>query len=285
MPYYQFLTKTNTKQTFCSFFTAHNNEYAALTGGRVEGIKDSAFGTIRNTFVNREAIELYAALFKESLQNFTNKVILYNGPPTLGFSFFVKDTLRYTFEFNALHKEKELTDKDFVKSRVCYEQITPINLTNKERKEYMLEDLNRYFGALYGAKGGLEKIKIPCFVLVRTTKEDKLATQTKGSDYKIEPITERGMRLVRYHNRPLKECIASALRQMMANPQNTFTLLLDETEYKNNVDIVLPVEQELGDAPFEKIRESLAPYGLDIIQTEREMEMVVIREKDYQSPK
>lgn len=121
----------------------------------------------------------------------------------------------------------------------------------------ILRDLNRYSPYT----GIIEKRKVNCLVLTRTSAEDKI--KTKGGKTEDKLYDKENPHIT---NLPIKR-IASKL--------NTNIPILDETNYTGRVDI------ELGYYGIDilKLRKELQKYDLDLIEAEREIDMFVIRDK------
>lgn len=148
----------------------------------------------------------------------------------------------------------------------CYELTVP--RFEDRNKKYMLmrQDLNRYFGDLMGIEGHLEKRKMKCLILVRTSQEDKLAT--RGGQQ------ERDDNQYYFHlrNLPLWWLL---VRLSTYYFQNSPLPLLDETNYNGNVDLDLSCN--LSDV--KSLSTELAKYGLKFEEAEREIDMIVISDK------
>jgi hypothetical protein len=145
----------------------------------------------------------------------------------------------------------------------CYELKFPPSL-NEKKFDIMLSDLNNYFGAMYNIEGRLEKRKSKCLALVQTGKSS--AFQAKGTD---ENNVFDGYHL-KLTNRPMK-----ALVNFLGINLDYLPQLVDETGYEGKIDIDLNCNlSDLG-----SVNQALAIYGLRLQQTEREMDMIVIKDK------
>ena len=281
-PYYKILNRSSIE--FGSFFTKYNNNYAAFTGRKKENICDSSKSTWRSTYINQEVFQLYNTVYRKQIEDNLKKTIYsdncFNNGVLDSYLFFVRDTLKYTFGFVQSRANYRIggenTDENYIRSRFCYEQITPLNLSEDVRKEYMLNDLNRYFENLYNVKVRLEKRKISCYILIQNQIGNTL--NSIGLFHADSIFNKDGKRLIKHFNSPLKEAVKFALIDLFKqNIKGKSLFIFDETGLNENVDIVLPDPGELGD--IEDLRNALKPYGLDVIQAEREINMVVIREK------
>jgi thiol-disulfide isomerase/thioredoxin len=124
---------------------------------------------------------------------------------------------------------------------------------------YMLEDLNRYSGYTVT----LEKRPVKCFVLVRTSTKDKLATKggEKRSTFPRNPSILR--------NVPLKNMV-----NMLNGEIPIKELFIDETKYTGNVDLEVS-----GVTDIATLRKELQKYNLDLIPEERQVLMMIIKDQ------
>ena len=144
------------------------------------------------------------------------------------------------------------------KSLYNYEYIVP---QSKADSLYplMLENLSRF--ADY--KTIIEKRKVKCLVLKRTSTVDKL--KTKGSEMSF---------LFSLSKTNLQNTSLYALVNSL-NAVPTISLpIVDETGYPNNIDLTMGVISDLN-----SIRKELLRYDLDLVEAERVLDMLVISEK------
>jgi len=147
----------------------------------------------------------------------------------------------------------------------CYELKVPYSMRQK-KFEIMEQDLNRYFGYKYDIEGKREKKTVKCLVLVRTSKEDKMAT--KGGTSNSE---ENAFSFV-LKNKPLNFLVQ---RFTMYYFQHLPTPVINEANYAGNVDINLNCKL----SNLQDVNKELAKYGLQFIEAERSIDMIVIRDK------
>ncbi|MEZ7888250.1 TlpA family protein disulfide reductase [Cloacibacterium sp.] len=144
------------------------------------------------------------------------------------------------------------------KSLYNYEYIVP---QSKADSLYplMLENLSRF--ADY--KTIIEKRKVKCLVLKRTSTVDKL--KTKGSEMSF---------LFSLSKTNLQNTSLYALVNSL-NAVPTISLpIVDETGYPNNIDLTMGAISDLN-----SIRKELMRYDLDLVEAERVLDMLVISEK------
>ena len=159
---------------------------------------------------------------------------------------------RQIIEFK--NPERRVEDK----SLYNYEYIVP---QSKADSLYplMLENLSRF--ADY--KTTIEKRKVKCLVLKRTSSVDKL--KTKGSEMSF---------LFSLSKTNLQNTSLYALVNSL-NAVPTIPLpIVDETGYPNNIDLTMGAISDLN-----SIRKELLRYDLDMVEEERELDMLVISEK------
>lgn len=127
--------------------------------------------------------------------------------------------------------------------------------------DYMLSDLNRYTSCF----GRIEKRRMKCLVLLRTSDIDRMAT--KGGKPQNTLFDKQPARLV---NCP----IAYLVMRLNEHPAMQL-LVLDETGYTGKADLEF--------SPFDTIaalRSQLAPYDLDLIECVREIDVFVVSGKN-----
>jgi thiol-disulfide isomerase/thioredoxin len=180
----------------------------------------------------------------------------------------IKDSLLYykcTGQF--MRTKKYVEDDEWVAwskdYAVCYELKVPENMIQK-RFDIMLNELNTCFGALYNIEGKMEKRKVKALVLKRTTKEDKLKTKGINKPY------QQNAYFYGLYNEPFSY-FTGDLRQYY---QLSYALI-DETGYQGNVDLELNCK--LSD--LQQLNKELAKYGLTFAEEERDIDMIVIKEK------
>lgn len=286
-PYHKLLGDfVNTPVAYGSFFTRFNNEYVAAGGGggssKIENLNDSNTNTRRNTYMNVEIFQFYRSLFGELLRKQQAKILYGPGPKSAAgdcSSYILpKDTLRYT---KSLLDVKFANAQEYMQRRFCYEQVVSGDLSSEKQKQYMLEDLNRYFGNLYGTEVKLEKRTVPCYILVRTSNKDKLASKAKNPSTKeilskTETFIKREKVALSIFGDIFGTSPALVSLFLQNNKSNAASLLLNETGFGTDkyIDLTLPDSKSL--TTIEDLRKALLPYDLDIQVANREIQFVVI---------
>ncbi|HEY5408371.1 MAG TPA: TlpA disulfide reductase family protein [Ginsengibacter sp.] len=145
----------------------------------------------------------------------------------------------------------------------CYELKFPSSLNNK-KFDIMLSDLNNYFGAVFNIEGGLEHRKAKCLALIQTGKVSNFVSKGIGQKSTFD----------QYHlkitNMPMK-----GLVNYLGINLDLMPPLVDETNYNGKIDVDLNCN--LSD--LASVNEALAKYGLHLQEEEREMDMIVIKDK------
>ncbi|PVY40890.1 TlpA family protein disulfide reductase [Pontibacter virosus] len=182
----------------------------------------------------------------------------------------VSDTLRQRILWE---KSEKLTGNDTIdapfrnwmdRNQYCYSLVFPSEQPRAVMNALMLEDLNRLFGAYLGVQGSLQRRKVDCLVLVRTTRRDLLASAGGAAQRNVDEQT------FELRNKPFRHLLSALQYENMFQPLP----LVDETGYTGHIDIRLP--QPLND--LDQLRQALQAYGLDLRPARRKMDMLVLSE-------
>lgn len=244
---------------FSSFFSRFTDSLASPWGEYITDKKDSITGTTRNSFLNQEIIDLYwQTIPLDIIQQWANRIIYPELRAKNGMRgrvlLFAIDSSRYTSQFLSADK---INDKLFRNNRYCYEQIVPKYIPLSIRKVYMLQDLNRYFGSIYGTEATIELRKIPGYALVNISNE-------------IDVLS----RLNAMESGRLAWSLGAIFPKVLPDAEDV--LLLNETCLPDSFNLALPPEIQ----SIDELRDSLRIYGLDIIRVERYWPILIIREKN-----
>lgn len=216
--------------------------------------------------INTTIKSLYALAFSEFDKRTWYKIIWEN----------IKDSSKYFFPKDpSKHYEWSL------KNTYCYELHVP---TEKSGQFYtiMQQDLERYFDL----KGNVEKRKMKCMVLIRVDRTEGLL-HTNGGKPSMEWLQNKERNpidSVILNNEPLElfayESLRWSWKQLLkAGSDEDGVIVLDETNYKNPVDLYLHVVP--GD--YNSLRKELRRYGLDLIEAYRDLDALVLRENETQT--
>ena len=149
-----------------------------------------------------------------------------------------------------------------------YELIVPPH-EGKNIYRYMQEDMQRYFKQYTAA---VEKKPSMAYVLVRTDTADRLASSGGERLVKTEHLGAQ-----------LRNSTLSVLMNQLRNfyMQNSPYPLLDETGYKGRIDMDLMAD--LSDMKL--LNAELSKYGLTFIRAEREVKLLLIRDRVQEASK
>lgn len=139
-----------------------------------------------------------------------------------------------------------------------YELIIPENQADS-LFYYMLDDLNRYSDYV----GIIEKRDVDCLVLVRTSSKDKI--KSKGGERKNTFPRSPSI---------LSNGTLGAMINLLNGKTPIELPILDETGYKDNVDIEIS-----GVTDLTSLRKELNRYDLDLIPSKRRLNMFVLKDK------
>ncbi|WP_235336608.1 DUF3738 domain-containing protein [Pontibacter korlensis] len=149
-------------------------------------------------------------------------------------------------------------------NQYCYSLVLPQEQPREVLNAIMREDLNRLFNQYLGIKGSLQRRKVDCLVLVRTSRKDLLAS--KGAPE--QRISDE--QTFQLQNKPFRQLVSALQYKYKLQPLP----IVDETGYTGNIDIRLP--QPLHD--LDQLRVALKAYGLDLRPARRKLDMLVISE-------
>lgn len=205
-------------------------------GNMVKNWKDSFIR--RTTYANQSILNLYQACYRFP----TNRVVLH-----------VKDSSRYDPDF----------DSPVFRSHgaFSYELTTPVAMSEAERKELMLSDLDRFLQV----KGRIEEVDIPCWIL---------------SSY--DPARRKPFQVSTYDSVVYKDV---PMQQLMIDltPTVSFSsiimrapVILDETGYSGQISVVLPISALKRP---EELQRGLEAAGFTITKALRRISCFVVRER------
>jgi thiol-disulfide isomerase/thioredoxin len=160
-----------------------------------------------------------------------------------------------------LNKEKTSRETWEKNNLYTYDLILPQS-DSKEVCSYILNDLNRYSEYF----GRIEKRKIKCVALTRINKVDKLKTKNAKSEDRLYNDLQKKY----ISNLPMSRLVLALDRLTAIN-----LLVVDETNYTENIDIELSVDLTDVNA----IKKALRKYDLDLIEKEKEVNMFVLSDK------
>lgn len=176
----------------------------------------------------------------------------------------VRDTFRYVFP-----GDSRRWDRWYAENSYSYDLLLPEDRAGEIFK-VMQQDLVNFFGVT----ARVEKRVIPCLVLVRTGKQDRL--RSKGGE-PFSNLLRSGDDSLRWiQNSPFSE-LAISLQVRLAAP-SVSRVVVDATGYQGKVDISFPAAV-WDEMKLPALRKQLRRYGLDLVEQQRPHEVLVIRER------
>jgi hypothetical protein len=162
--------------------------------------------------------------------------------------------------------KKALPGKDLAPV-FCYDLMLPKN-DSAIIKNYMLQDLNRIFGAVLGIYGRLEKRKVKCWALIKFKNDDKL--HSTGGTPKFKKDGDAGSYSMK--NQTINYLMFHlCLFEFMDNP----VPIINDTHDEEPVDIDFTADL----SNIQSVSKALEKYGLRFVETEKELDMIVIKDK------
>lgn len=145
-----------------------------------------------------------------------------------------------------------------------YEAVWPIHLQNK-RQQIMQQELQNYFGVI----GSIEKRRIKCYILYKTSLEDRLAS--KGGSRLFENTADGWV----IKNRPFSGLLRMILRMRLISTKSE-PVIIDETGYDKKKLIDMNIKNDLRNLLV--LQEELNKYGIGIKQEEREIDCLILKD-------
>lgn len=240
--------RDTSKISYGSIVTSYND--TITTAGFPYNKKDDP-GVTRFSMVNNTVQSMYRSIFMDSIsQEFSKRLVVEKATE----SFYKDDKDLYLLR--GLERAKADRDNLF-----CYETILPETYSKDQAKEFIRLDLDRYFQI----KSALENRKIRCLALVRTNRAQLAISGNKrpaGAE-KDEPVDND------YYG------ITSPVLCGVLNFLLDDHIVFDEMNYNEKFDISMrPGKRNDVDA----IKKELRSVGLDLIEKEYNLNMVVLKD-------
>lgn len=225
--------------------------YALLAKGRIRAmVPSSHFHRKENVvygrrFANMSLIQIFSAIAYEVMDKKKEP-------------FYEKQII------NLVKNKSEIDFTDTVESKQMDEKLYSFEfIAPLENTSTLYEDMLAYLSKYSGYNAMFEKQMRKCLILKRVSKDEKFIS--KGG----ESIDNFNKKEAMVQNVSLKNVLSS----LNANSSYTDLLVLDETGITKNVDLHLGTIQNL-----QALRKSLQKYGLDLVEGERSVQMLVITE-------
>ncbi|WP_026902423.1 TlpA family protein disulfide reductase [Pedobacter glucosidilyticus] len=237
------------------FYSVLSNSIKVNTSSAGSGARGSGNQLL---FVNMNVEGLYTSAFAMQLQGDYRRILWETA-----------DSLRTLLTGKGIPKpvgDYEL-DKAFyhwLDSHVyCYNLYATFPISRAAALSIMQEDLNRFAKARYGITAQVMPRSVACLVLKSIGPNHKLNTSKQPQQIRLDD-PQRYLAI----NAPAASVLSSML--LKVNPAK---LLLDETGFQHRIDLELP---KSIDGNLSKANEALAPYGLQLQEEEKLLDMLVI---------
>lgn len=256
-------------------FYSYFSRYTDILGGTSVIVKenmDSTSNTIRNMYLNKSVLQLYRYAFSGRDEFY---------PQNFGHHYFVDNMIELRVQnpdefFNPKpYENPEGADEWYRKWCFSYEHVYPA-ADSASRFPFMQQDLNRYFGSLFGINGHIEKQRMKCLVLVRTSAKDKLTPPPEDNRKpgRIFPRSDSDSRINQFVKTPLRSVVSTLQYANKSFLKDVPTPLQIEVTGIDIVNMNIPVQYP----SIAMLRKELKKYDLDIIEAEREIDRLVITE-------
>jgi hypothetical protein len=230
-------------------------QYSSYIMEYIEGY-NSSMGQVWDSLKNKAGIKIYNYPLLSIIKLAWGKLLenKFENPNRLSLE--IKDTYRLTPP-----QEKNQYREWYTQNAYSYEITLPFSQKDK-MYDFMQQDILRFFS--YNIR--VEKRKTPCYVLIRTSNIDKL--KSAGVYDKQRRSANDSIVLKNY---PLNTFVNSLNNSYYQWPKP----VIDETEYSGNVDLLLGCWYN----EIEKIKIELLKYDLALVEEERWIDILVIRDK------
>lgn len=151
----------------------------------------------------------------------------------------------------------------------CYDLWVPPDQATRIY-DIMKRDLENYFNAY----GKIEKRKVECLVLVRTTKKDLLYSKGGKSEFIANKAPYNSE--IYYRNWDFNDIVSTI--HMILDQLQLSTPFINATGYKGKVDMIIPYDNGFIKYNLQQLRNSLQKYGLDLKKEKRKTNVLVIRD-------
>jgi len=162
------------------------------------------------------------------------------------------------------HTKSLEENRDWIRQYTyCYELKLPARLDDK-KYELMLDDLNKYFGAMYHITGNIERRRVKCLAMIKTGAYAPPSNETE----------EPGNAFDQFHLQ-LKNAATSDLLGLLSIHLANLPPMINETN--DNVKRNYDLNCNLSD--LNSVNKSLATFGLQLVEKLTERDMIVIKDR------
>lgn len=177
-----------------------------------------------------------------------------------------KDPSRYEYILNGTY----WTEKGTQNELFCYSACLPATLTQEEIRKFVSTDISRWLTFTLGITVKKETRQVQALNLVRTSNNNSLLS--KGGKERIDRMEGR---LV-FSNTSIETLIQHLNSEEYPIPYVYNATGLSQLS-KIDLEILVTPSSSIKD-----LRNALAPYGLDLVETQRTRSMYIITEKDFE---
>lgn len=171
--------------------------------------------------------------------------------------------------FYGLETKNEMDKKAYAEKVFNFELLMPT--TDKVTfKNVFIEDLNRYFGMKMGIEGVREKRMVKCYALSRVGPDSLFVSKGGSPQFKLN----RGIKGFKVVNKRIDDVMFVYLNFHV--PFDFPIPIINETNFNGNIDFDLG---EIDPSDFNAVNAALKKFGLEFKLVERELDMIVIRDK------
>ncbi len=192
------------------------------------------------------------------------------------FRFEIPDSLRYRISPGIILAKGSQAEFDrWVNSNLyCYNLVLPHGFSAADLGGKMLDDLNLFFGHHLNLKVRYETRKLRTLALIRTDQRKEI--RTKGGEAKRKwSIRNKSLELTNQSIGYLVHYLNVAYSYPSLGGQVPGHPIVDETNTGTNVDLAL--HADLKD--INAVRKELQRYGLDLVEKEADVAMIVFSNK------
>lgn len=235
------------------------NLHSGFTG-YIEGVSpglfinhDTTHNLLRYNQYNLSILSLYAIGYGHFPE--------FQNPKRCVFS--VQDLSKYVY-----NQRKEYYEIWSRRNWYCYEAVAPVAYPEVYLRERLVRDLDFFFKI----NSKKETRKVSCLILKKLDNSKLMAAKGGIPQRKIS-LLEAGKYQYTHRNNRISEFIFTMNTDIGLN---LLPLMIDETGYKEAIDLELMIDVKM---PVSVLRTALRKYGLDLVSEDRELEMLIIKEK------
>jgi hypothetical protein len=149
----------------------------------------------------------------------------------------------------------------------CYELNVPTSVSENLKFQIMLDEVNRFAG-LKGIEGVVEKRLVKTISLIRIDSSDKITTEGGVREY------TKNAYFYKAKNIQMGVLLGDFQSYFM---QKSTLPIINETGFMNDKKIDIEINAPLYD--IRQVRLELKKYGLDLVERENQIDMIVIRDR------